>query len=39
MLKLREIVVARKIPRRLELQPNIFFKEGDNDVTYKDYED
>ena len=37
MLKVREIVIANKIPRRLELQPNISKKEGD--VLYKDYEE
>mmetsp|Transcript_10329 Transcript_10329/g.10326 ORF Transcript_10329/g.10326 Transcript_10329/m.10326 type:complete len:94 (+) Transcript_10329:1585-1866(+) len=37
MLKVRERVIANKIPRRLELQPNIF--EKDKDVIYKDYEE
>jgi len=35
MLKIRDIVIANKLPRRLELQPNIFMKDGS--VEYKDY--
>lgn len=38
MIKLRQIVIDWKLPRRLELQPNLFFKEGDAEVEYKDYE-
>jgi hypothetical protein len=36
MLKIREIVLQNQLPRRLELQPNIFLK-GDGSVDYKDY--
>ena len=39
MLKVREIVLARRLPRRLELQPNLFLDGGQNEVVYKDYED
>ena len=36
MLKVREIVLINKLPRRLELQPNLFLEE--NKIVYKDYE-
>ena len=36
MLKVRQIVIARRNPRRLELQPNVFLK--DEKVIYKGYE-
>jgi hypothetical protein len=36
MLKVRAIVLARRNPRRLELQPNLFMQDGK--VTYKGYE-
>ena len=39
MLRVREIVLAWKLPRRLELQPNLFLDCKENDVVYKDYED
>jgi dipeptidyl-peptidase III len=34
MLKCREIVIARKKPRRLENQPNVFLDRVSNEVTY-----
>lgn len=37
MLKVREIVIANKVPRRLELQPNLHLKTG-GVPEYKDYE-
>lgn len=36
MLKIRDLVLLHQLPRRLELQPNIFLKE-DGSVEYKDY--
>lgn len=39
MLKVREIVLAHKLPRRLELQPNLFLDGQENEVVYKQYED
>lgn len=39
MLKVREIVIANKLPRRLELQPNLFLDPQSHDVVYKDYDD
>lgn len=40
MLKVREIVIANKIPRRLELQPNILLKKDTKDeVEYHGYAD
>lgn len=36
-IKIRDVVLARKKPRRLEQQPNLL-KEGDSYV-YKDYEE
>ena len=36
MLKVREIVLKNKLPRRLVLQPNLFKKE--NKIIYKDYD-
>ena len=36
MLKIRDIVIANKLPRRLELQPNLF-KQDDGQIVYKDY--
>jgi len=36
MLKIRDIVKARRLPRRLELQPNLFKKDGK--VEYKEYD-
>ena len=38
MMKVREIVVARKRPRRIELQPNLFLDEGTQQVQYKGYD-
>lgn len=38
MLKVREIVLANKVPRRLELQPNLI-KEGNSIPVYKGYEE
>jgi len=37
MLKVREIVIANKRPRSLELQPNIFLNSQTHEVEYKDY--
>lgn len=39
MLKVREIVIANKIPRRLTEQPNILLNEESEEPTYKDYDD
>ena len=39
MLKIREIVIANKLPRRLELQPNLFLNQVSSTVDYKDYSD
>ena len=36
MLKVRRHVLINKLPRRLELQPNLFLQE--NLISYKDYE-
>lgn len=38
MLKVREIVIANKVPRRLELQPNLI-KEGDSLPAYRGYDE
>mmetsp|Transcript_6652 Transcript_6652/g.10693 ORF Transcript_6652/g.10693 Transcript_6652/m.10693 type:complete len:190 (-) Transcript_6652:69-638(-) len=37
MLKVRQAVIDNRLPRRLELQPNLFLSE--TDVEYKDYSD
>ena len=37
LLKVRQIVIDRKRPRQIELQPNLFSSE--NDVDYKDYDE
>jgi hypothetical protein len=40
MLKAREIIIAKKKPRRLELQPNLFLGDvfaGGKKVQYKAY--
>ena len=37
MMKVRDIVIKNKIPRRINLQPNVF-KEGE-DIVYKGYEE
>ena len=39
MLRVRDIVIAHKLPRRLELQPNLFLNQVTHEVEYKDYED
>ena len=39
MLRVREIVIANKLPRRLELQPNLFYNPKSFDVDYEDYTD
>lgn len=39
MIKVRNIVLAHKLPRRLELQPNIFYDSAADKVEYKDYPD
>ncbi len=36
MLRIRDIVMANKVPRRIELQPNLFLK--GTAVEYKGYE-
>ena len=38
MLRVRDIVLANKLPRRLELQPNLFMDPVTHQVIYKDYE-
>lgn len=38
MLKVREIVMANKVPRRLELQPNVFYKD-ESSIDYKNYDE
>lgn len=37
MLKVREIVIANKKPRRIELQPNLFLSKNGLGAEYKDY--
>ena len=39
MLKIRQIVIDNKIPRRLNLQPNVLLDSSENRVIYKDYEE
>ena len=39
MLRVRDIVLAWKLPRGLELQPNLFLDHATHEVVYKDYED
>jgi dipeptidyl-peptidase-3 len=39
MLKVRQIVLDNKRPRRLELQPNLFLDSTTLNVVYKDYSD
>lgn len=39
LLKVRQIVIDNKIPRRIGLQPNLFLNPAENEVTYKDYEE
>jgi dipeptidyl-peptidase-3 len=36
LIKFRKIVVANKRPRRIQIQPEVFLKNGE--VEYKDYE-
>jgi len=38
MLRIRDIVLANKVPRRIELQPNLFHNSQANTVEYKGYE-
>lgn len=38
MLRIRDIVLANKVPRRIELQPNLFYNSQANTVEYKGYE-
>lgn len=38
MIRVRNIVLANKLPRRLELQPNLFLDPVTHQVIYKDYE-
>ena len=35
---MREVVIANKKPRRIELQPNIFLDPATSACVYKDYE-
>jgi len=37
MLKIREIVIANKVPRRLELQPNLLLEANCSVPVYKGY--
>ena len=39
MLRIRDIVLANKIPRRLTQQPNLFLNPTTGEPTYKNYED
>ncbi len=39
MLKVRTIVIANKIPRRLTQQPNLFLEKEGDEPTYKHYDD
>jgi len=39
MLRVRKIVIANKMPRRLELQSNLFLNPVTHDVLYKDYDE
>lgn len=39
MLKVRQIVIDRKIPRRINLQPNLFLDAETGIPTYKQYEE
>ena len=39
MLKVRQIVLDNKKPRRLELQPNLFLDSVTSNIVYKDYPD
>lgn len=39
MLKVRQIVIDNKIPRRIGLQPNIALNSTENTVDYKNYEE
>lgn len=39
MLKVRQIVIDNKIPRRLTQQPNLFLDPKTGEPYYKDYED
>ena len=39
LLKVRDIVIANKIPRRLTQQPNLFLDQEAGEPTYKNYEE
>lgn len=39
MLKVREIVIANKVPRRINLQPNVFMEPTSGEPQYKGYEE
>ena len=39
MLRVRDIVIAHRLPRRLELQPNLSLNSVTHEVEYKDYPD
>ena len=39
MLRVREIVIANKKPRRIELQINLMIKAGGLTIDYKGYEE
>jgi len=39
MLKVRELVIKHKIPRRLTQQPNLFLNHQTGEPFYADYED
>jgi Peptidase family M49 len=38
MIRIRDIVLANKVPRRIELQPNLFHNPETNTVEYKGYD-
>lgn len=38
MIRIRDIVMANKVPRRIELQPNLIYNSQANSVEYKGYE-
>lgn len=39
LLKVRQVVIDNKIPRRIGLQPNLFLNSLEDNVEYKDYEE
>jgi len=39
LLRVRKIVIDWKVPRRIELQPNLFLRGKEEEVFYRDYEE